>query len=52
MNLYDPFTFFTDFFVMRFTRSCEYQADAFAVKYGHGKNLKEALIKLFVKNKS
>jgi STE24 endopeptidase len=36
---------------MHFTRSCEYQADRFAVTYGHGENLKKALLQLFKKNK-
>jgi Zn-dependent protease with chaperone function len=33
------------------SRVCEYQADAFAVTYGHGENLKLSLTKLFKLNK-
>lgn len=36
---------------MRLIRSAEYQADDFAVSYGHGENLKNGLIKIFKKNK-
>ena len=36
---------------MYLTRSCEYQADTFAVRFNHGENLKSALVHLFVKNK-
>jgi STE24 endopeptidase len=32
-------------------RQCEYQADNFAIKYGHGENLKKSLTTLFVRNK-
>ena len=50
-TLYSPFQIFVQFIVMHFTRSCEYQADRFAVTYGHGENLKKALLQLFKKNK-
>jgi len=43
-TLYSPFQIFVQFLVMHFTRSCEYQADKFAVTYGHGTNLKAALL--------
>ena len=36
---------------MYLTRVAEYQADNFAVTYGHGDNLKKSLIGLFLKNK-
>ena len=32
-------------------RSAEYQADDFAIGFGHGENLKAGLVKLFKKNK-
>ena len=49
--LYSPSNFFTQFFQMYLTRVAEYQADNFAVTYGHGENLKKSLIGLFLKNK-
>lgn len=36
---------------MYLIRRFEYQADEFAVTHGHGKPLKEGLIKLFKENK-
>lgn len=49
--LYSPTDFFAKFPVMYMIRSCEYAADNYAVKYGHGENLKASLIALFKKNK-
>ena len=36
---------------MKITRLAEYQADDFAVKFGHGKALKSGLLKLYKENK-
>jgi len=49
--LYSPTSLFTKFASMYMIRQCEYQADNFAIKYGHGENLKKSLTTLFVRNK-
>ena len=51
-NLYTPINFVLQFGTMYITRKFEYEADAYAVTYGHGKSLKQALITLFKKNKA
>ena len=51
MVLYMPVSFISNFVSMFFIRRAEYQADAFAVKHGHGVALKSGLINLFKKNK-
>ena len=51
MVLYTPVSFISNFISMYFIRRAEYQADAFAVKHGHGVALKSGLINLFKKNK-
>jgi STE24 endopeptidase len=52
LQLYYPIGFLMNYLNKAFTRKCEYEADAFAVKNGHGDNLVSALITLFKKNKS
>lgn len=50
--LYNPVNFIVSWLTMINSRHCEYQADAFAVKYGHAKALKEGLIDIFIRNKA
>lgn len=50
-KLYTPVSFMLDFVSMYFIRRAEYQADAFAVKHNHGKQLKNGLVTLFKRNK-
>lgn len=50
-QLYAPSEIISTLFVMRMIRQMEYQADDFAVKYGHGENLKKGLVNLFKRNK-
>lgn len=51
MKLYMPVATFVQFISMYFIRRAEYQADAFAVKHGHAKALKDGLVNLFKRNK-
>ena len=51
-KLYMPISFVLQFASQYLIRRAEYQADAFATKHNHGKNLKSALINLFKRNKS
>lgn len=46
-----PIDFVIRFFSMYMIRRAEYQADAFAVSFNHGKAMKAALISLFKRNK-
>ena len=51
-NLYTPINFVLQFGTMYMTRRFEYEADAYAVTYGHGKALKKGLVSLFKRNKA
>jgi STE24 endopeptidase len=51
MTIYAPFNFFVQFGSMFMIRKAEYEADAYAVTFGHAKGLKEGLIKLYKHNK-
>ena len=51
-NLYTPINFGLQFATMYLTRKFEYEADAYAVTYGHGKALKKGLVSLFKRNKA
>jgi STE24 endopeptidase len=51
MAIYSPFSFIIQFGTMYMVRRAEYQADAYAVKYGHAESLKGGLITLFKHNK-
>ena len=51
MTIYAPFNFFVQFGSMFMIRKAEYEADAYAVTFGHAKGLKDGLIKLFKHNK-
>lgn len=51
MKLYMPVSNAVNFVSMHFIRRAEYQADAFAVKHGHAKALKDGLVNLFKRNK-
>lgn len=46
-----PVSNVVNFVSMHFIRRAEYQADAFAVKYGHARGLKDGLVNLFKRNK-
>ena len=51
MKLYMPVSFAAQFISNHLNRKAEYKADAFAVKYNHGKALKSNLIKQYRRNK-
>ncbi|KAI9339108.1 peptidase family M48-domain-containing protein [Obelidium mucronatum] len=48
--IYQPIDALTSFLVNRVSRTHEFQADAYAKKMGHAEELKNALIKLNIKN--
>ena len=50
-SLYKPVSFVMNFLTMWLIRRAEYQADAFAVTYGHAEALKSGLVNLFKRNK-
>jgi STE24 endopeptidase len=50
--MYQPYSLAFDFFENWLSRRCEYQADEFAAKHGHGEMQKKALVTLFNHGKS